>query len=186
MAQSPVTLEEFRAHLQLEPGEEPEDDGERWGKVLAATGLIEGKVGAIRPRSVTERCRESGGGIELGNGPVLSVASVVSVGGSTSYAVDDLDLDLDAGLIFRAGGYGLPCGDYTVTYTIGRNPIPPELMEAVLVVAAQLWESQRGPGATNRFTGMGGDEQPIYRGFAWPNRAKQLIGPYRGDGLVLA
>jgi hypothetical protein len=62
---------------------------------------------------------------------------------------------------------------YTVEYTIGRDPVPENLWEATLVTAAHLWETQRGPILAPQLGG--GPQQRPARGFALPNRARELI-----------
>lgn len=176
MTQSPVSLAEFRSYVNAEESDGHADDESMWQCVLAATRMVEVKVGPIRPREQVSKVAAGGCALLLPVFPALSLTSVADSAGTT-LDVSALYLDEDAGLVERAGGFGSP-RRYTATYTVGRDPVPDDLMQAVLSVAQQLWDSQRGPGASNRFTGMGGDEQPVYRGFAWPNRALQLIEPY--------
>lgn len=66
-------------------------------------------------------------------------------------------------------------GAWAVDVTTG-DQIPPDLKLATLIIAAHLWETQRVPGA-NR--GSFGQQAPVPSGFAIPNRAATLLGPYR-------
>lgn len=168
--QPPVTLEEFRDFLNLDVSDVT-DDEERWNKLVAATGLVEAKVGAMRVRTVVEFVRSESAAIVTREWPVVSITSVVPVDIATSPPVNG------SGLV-AVGGYVDSTPLYEVTYVVGRETIPPELAEATLIVAEQLWSaSQRGPAVAR--PGTQGANDPVMRGFAWPSRAKELIADHR-------
>jgi hypothetical protein len=138
---APVSLEEIRAHLNITESDGHGDDEELWRSVLAATRMVESHTGAIRPRQVTERlsltCPYDGyGPLPLSQWPLFGDTPPVVVSATSNWA----------------SRYA-----YDATYTVGRDPIPEDLMQAVLLQAGLLWASQRGPEASSRFTALGGD-----------------------------
>jgi hypothetical protein len=150
VAYTDVSLEEIRAHLNLSESDGHDDDEELWRTVLSATRMVEMQAGAIVPRSVTERVntvRPYDGVTPLPTTqwPVMGdVASVVSNGPLNSFA-------------FELSQPYLVTYSYTVTYTVGRDPLPEDLMLAVLLQAGLIWASQRGPESSSRFSALGGD-----------------------------
>jgi hypothetical protein len=139
MAVAPVSLEEFRSHLNISAGDA--DDEELWATVLAATRMVEQQTGAIVPRQVTERltltCPYDGyGPLPLSQWPLLGDTAPAVTAAATPWA----------------SRYA-----YDVVYTAGRNPVPDDLMLAVLLQAGLLWQSQRGPDMSSRFTALGAD-----------------------------
>lgn len=150
MALAPVSLDEFRRHLNFEESDGHADDEELWRTVLAATDMVELAAGAMRPRQVTERVtttRPYDGITPLPTSqwPVMGdVSSVVALGPLNSFA-------------FELSQPYLVTYAYTVTYTVGRDPVPAPLVEAVLLQAGLLWSSQRGPESSTRFSALGGD-----------------------------
>lgn len=175
MAPAPVSLAEARAFLNLGVGDTA-DDEEVWGNVLAAVDMVEARVGALEPRTVTSRIRPSSREIVLPEWPVLSVQSVTDT--FTSETVT-LESDAVVGQVIT-----LPAvwpwrwrPGLTVTYTVGRDPVPPSLREAVLLQAGLLWESQRGPAMASRFTAVGGDVSSS--GGIARLRLNDIIGVYK-------
>lgn len=65
------------------------------------------------------------------------------------------------------------CGSHAPT------AVPASLRLAVLIIAAHLWELQRTPGARTQLYGGSGVSTPLPRGYAIPNRAVELMAPYR-------
>ena len=176
MTQAPATLDEFRAFLNVDANDTV-DDEERYGKLLAATETVENRCGAMRVRTVSETVRaDSAGMIDVSEGPLVSVTSLTLDG--TAVDLSGVDVDTETGIL-EATGAALS-GRYVVVYVVGREPVPEALKEATLLVAEQLWLSQRGPSTTARFSGnAGAEEQNTYKGFVWPRRAEQLAEPYR-------
>lgn len=145
----------------------------------AAVQVVEGYVGRLNERSVTETHRNGSGGgpLVLRESPVVSVLSVASADGTT-YAAADYDLDGPAGMLHVAGGYGRWPRGVTVTYLAGRSELPAAIRLAVLIVAGRLWETQRGnapsalPVSDDGFTADPGG-LPLL-----PPRARELLRPY--------
>lgn len=181
MTQPPVTLQEFNDFLNVSDASAAGDE-ERWGRLVAAAELVEQRVGAMRPRQVTESfVRESGCTLDLTYAPLMTVSTVTA--GGTELPTDHYYVDTTGYVSLR---WPRMCTDYVVTYTVGRDPVPFALSEATLIVAEQLWQSQRGPTAARKFTSSGTSDTgvSVARGFAWPNRALELIEVYEDLGIA--
>jgi hypothetical protein len=178
----PVTLEQLKRELNMSnPTESGDDDGELEIRLAAATRAVEAIVGPMVPRSVISTRTARGGSIVLPVRPVISVESVNGLYGAASYVVGDLDLgELGAGVVRLAYGL-LPFGRYTVAYTVGRSEVGENLQLAVLIIAAHLWETQRGRSARARSLGDFDSGNPsqdailVLRGYAYPRRALELL-----------
>lgn len=186
MVMPPVSLAELRAHTNFR-GTETVDNDELLSKLDAATRHVEGKCGAMVPRTVTSTVRGANP-LLLPQWPVLSVATVTGhtslVDAGAALAVLDLvgqSLYLDSAVVDSY--YYRP--RYVVTYVAGRDPVPEDLREAVLVMAAHLWETQRGPvAAATPFSGGGASTGSAPAGFAVPNRAAELMEPYMSSAIA--
>ena len=156
------TVADLRAHLN---NTKASDEAELTVKLAAARAVVEQVIGPITLRVFTERVE----GVVLRRRPVVSVSTVNGAAPSTL-----VRLDLDAGLI-----YGLPYGTPMVTYTAGWGDRP-DIIEAVLIVAARLWETQRS--AATGPLGVDVDGNPISTGGLplLPPRAQALLEPYAG------
>lgn len=185
----PVTLDELKKHLNR-PAGAADEDAELTLHLEAATEAIEQRVGPIVNREVTERARLSGDLLELNERPAVSLTTITNVVNGTPTAItglllDELDVDLEAGLV-NLGHVRGATSLYEVTYTAGRGviaDIPARFKLAVLIVAEHLWQTQRGNGAPPRMFGVSPETSTsssnaadyIYRGFALPRRALELI-----------
>lgn len=165
-----VSLAEAKAHLNITS---TRNDVELLMYLEAATAVIEAHVGAVVPRTLTETVY----GRLLSHAPALAVTAVDH--GGVAYTGTYV-LNSPAGLLD-----GVPYGA-TVTYTVGRTPIPAAIRLAALVVVARMWETQRGSQPLP--VSGGGDDQPTYvsqAGADLPYRAQMLLAPYRqARGLV--
>lgn len=167
MTTPPVSLAEVRGQLNLSSGQIA-DDEELWQKTLAATSRLEDEVGPMMPRAQVDIVRSSPrGNLML---PVWPVLSVEEVRDANDTVLGGYDVEIKAGRILLGACWR---AFYTVEYTVGRDPMPEALWEATKVTAAHLWETQRGP----ILTAARGGGQPAVpaRGFALPNRARELI-----------
>lgn len=175
----PVTLAEFRAHLNLDANTTASDE-ELWDAVLAATAQVEFACGPVRPRSEVDVVDSWGGCLLLPTFPVVSLTSVVPAGlygGGPALDVSTLRLDPRTG---EVSGSGSGCfGCFTVTYVVGYHPIPRALMQAVLILAKLEWATQRGPSAVNRFRGMGDTDAAGMSSGLDKYRADRIMDPYR-------
>jgi hypothetical protein len=178
MSLSPVTLDEFRDSLNLTENDGHTSDEELWNAVLSAVDLVENECGPIRLREQTSRVRPAGCTLFL---PVFPVVSVTTVTDSLLATVseDRYEVNTDTGVI--DGLSPLTSRWYEVTYTVGREPIPRALMDAVLILAKLEWGTQRGPKQVNRFTGIGDIEAAgnVSSGGLDKYRADSLMAPFR-------
>jgi hypothetical protein len=158
-----VTLAEAKAEVG-ETGAGRDVKIQRW--IDAATDQVEGIVGPVVPRVVTQTVISRG--TTLLEGRVVSVTSVLLNGSPvTGYAVNAA-----AGLLT-----GAPIGS-VITYTVGFDPIPAAIRQAVLYAVQHAYESDRG--AVPVPYGAGTDETfTVSRGFFLPNRSRELLDRYR-------
>lgn len=157
------------------------DDDEIRSWVESITAGIEGLCGPVIVRTVTER--HDGRRvplIALRQTPVLSVTSVVPIlTGGTTYAVSDLDVDLVTGVVQRLDG-GTLTGPLRVTYQAGRRIVPAAMSSAARIILQHLWRTRQGPSRPQRGVQDFDVTEPIAGfGYAIPNRALQLLEPYR-------
>lgn len=157
------------------------DDDEIRDWIEATTRAVEQFVGPVVPRLVTETVRfTSARTVALTQIPALSLTEVVSLRtGGPTYAVEDLDLDLDTGLLEAVGG-GVLYGPWRVTYRVGRLAVPANFRNAAKIILQHLWRTRQGPGRPQRGTDDYDVTEPLPGlGFAIPNRAVQLLDPDR-------
>ncbi|MEU0393813.1 hypothetical protein ABZ208_13720 [Streptomyces sp. NPDC006208] len=157
------------------------DDDEIRGWVESITAGIEGLCGPVIVRAVTER--HEGRRVSmicLRQTPVLSLTSVVAILDSgADYTVGDLDVDAVTGVVQRLDG-GTLTGPLRVTYTAGRRIVPAAISSAARIILQHLWRTQQGPGRPQLGTGDFDVTEPVVGfGYAIPNRALQLLEPYR-------
>lgn len=132
-----ITFEDAKARLNLTAV----SDTEVQDMIASAVSEQERRVGAVSPRLVTETVTAVGGGLALSSCPVLEVRSALAGAVSVSTAAWSVSSALGGLVAATAGLYGT----YTVTYVAGRNPVPPDLVEAALLRVQSSYESQRGP-----------------------------------------
>lgn len=146
---------------------------------------VENLAGAVVRRTITEKHPvpfRGVGSLMLRTVPVLDLVSVVPVlpGGQT-YTPDQFDLDptgvvqlLDRALIY---------GPLRITYVAGRAVTPASITSASRIILRHLWRTRYG--SSRALPSVGGDDdfsvtEPIPGfGYAIPNRALQLLEPFR-------
>jgi len=178
-------LTDFKAHLNITG---TDDDAELQSMLDAAVDVVENIVGTLSPRSTTEtHYNVSGPFLVLRKVPVGALTAL-SVRLYVGMVAADQDvsgylLDPDTGVVRTANGYPLR-GDITVTYTAGYDAVPAAVGLATLIIAAQLWETQRG--AMPLPANATDDDTSAMVGFApaIPNRAKTLLEPFARGPVV--
>lgn len=169
------TVADLKAHLQYPANDDGTDDGELGYFLSAAVEVVEGIVGPLSPCSVTEtHYGVSSNLIVLDKAPVVSLTSVTT---AVPRLLTDFTLDAETGVLRTIPGIRI-YGDVTVTYVVGRSGVPFGVHLASVVIAAHLWQTQRGNGPS------AGPLQPdlappVPMGFAIPSRATELLAPYR-------
>lgn len=158
-----ITLGEVKAHANVTDNSHDDELDLFRG---AAEEAVEGIIGPVRHRTVTETVRDPGGLVLLSQWPVLSIDSVTAEG------VDVTNTPNVAAGMVEVRAYGT----VTITYTVGRAVVPDSVRVAALIIAEHLWTTQRGQ-APSVFTDEG--VQPV-PGMAYsiPNRATDLLRPY--------
>lgn len=191
MITPPVDLDAFKDHIGYD-----HDDGSEDAKLTqilaAATGAVEGKVGAMVMRASDERAEVRGGVLIIGARPLVNITTLTNRRTGATVDVTTLDVDTDARIATSLTGR-LADGVYDVACTIGRDPVPEDLIEATLIVAEQLFETQRGTTATGRGWGGVADEvgagtaagaELVLRGFTFPKRALELMANYKTPAVA--
>lgn len=174
-----VTLEEAKRQLNITGTAE---DTELQLYVNALPEVIEGFVGVVEQREITDTVTGGGPALAVLHPPLVSVSSLVGgSGGATEYLPATLAVDGPAGLITRTDGAAFPAGRYTVTYTAGRPSVPPTVKLAALILLQHLWRTQRAP--RGGLAGGGDDfsvTEPVPGfGYAVPHRVLQLLDSFR-------
>ncbi|MEV0441808.1 head-tail connector protein [Streptomyces spectabilis] len=157
------------------------DDDEIRAMVEAVTAAVEGYVGAVIVRTVTEdhdvRVART---ISLRKTPALALTSATAVlTGAASYDVDGLDLDPSGGIVRRKDG-GLLHGPLRFVYTAGRRIVPAAITLGGKIILQHMWRTQQGPGRPQMGVGDFEVTEPVPGlGYAVPNRALQILEPYK-------
>jgi hypothetical protein len=174
-APSHVSFGDVRARLNL-PASTLGDD-ELQDMIASAVAEQEHWVGAVAPRQVTETVTAASGRLELSTRPVLSVVSAALAG--------TLPVSVTGWAPTAAGCVTAPVylsGAYTVTYLAGRNPVPPDLVEAALKRVQFMYDPQRGGSGGYRVGGVdigGGADDGGTARFLMLRDAERLEAPYR-------
>jgi len=161
-----ASLADLKQHLNITSAA---SDDELQLMLDAAEDLVRSLVGDQALGSVTESVSVVGGTAILSRRPTGTVlVSGVPIGGAVNAA---------AGLVTGLGSYY--SGSLTVTYPVDSVQ-PASVLLATLIIAAHLWETQRGTSPSA--LALQGDVDPSAfaggSGFAIPNRARELLAPY--------
>lgn len=180
------TLADLKTHLNITG---TRDDDELAGMLAAAIEVVEGIVGPLSVRSVTETHYGVNGPVLILRqrpvGPVTAVATRGAWGPYTPGVLADYTLDEAAGLLRSTAGYRF-AGDVTVTYPVGHAVVPYSVGLAVLIIAAHLWETQRGTSPSALALQQADTDVPFTPGqsYAIPNRASELLAPYARQSQI--
>lgn len=170
------TLADLKAHANITTDV---NDTELAEHLDAAVDVVEGIIGPVTSTTVTEtHYGLSSGVLLLRRMPVVELTSISSRYGATltELTLSDYELDVDTGIVRIAAGSAF-YGGFSVTYSVGRPTVPAAIRLAILIIAGHLFETQRVPGASRAF---GQPETPVMGlGYAIPNRASDLLAPYR-------
>jgi uncharacterized phiE125 gp8 family phage protein len=171
------TVIDLKAHVGL-PSDVTDQDGELADMLDAAIEMVAAIVGPLTSETVTEVHTVNSGRLILRRMPASSLTAITarhSLTDSLPLTVEEYELDPATGIVTALNGNRF-YGTYVVEYAAGAADLPASVRLAILIVAAHLFETQRVPGV-NRF---GSPEDPaVSRGFALPNRAVELLAPYR-------
>lgn len=179
---SVVPLADLKTHLDITDNT---DDAELQDKLDAAEAHLARLVGPLESETVTDEIHSGGrASLLLRRYPVVSFTSAEYADG-TAITVGDLDVDPESGIVRwgynTAGWFIAGTRNVKVTYEAGRSALPPDLTLAVLLLAADMWETQRG----NAPPALAFSPDSETGGFSpsglplLPPRVEQLIGPFR-------
>lgn len=174
-----LTLQDAKDQLDITS---TANDVELQSWIDATTALVELRCGPMSPQSFTQTTAAGRStAVVLRQYPVKSVDSMVAVlPNGPAYVATDFYVD-DAGLLRRLDGRQI-VGPLRVTYTAGRDTIPPAVTSAAKVIVQHFWATQRGNAPVSAYPGAGDVEMPAQvPGLYWddiPNQAKVLLGPY--------
>lgn len=148
---------------------QPLDDTELQLSLDAALSFVQRYCGALEVGTFTEVV--TGSPLILANGPAVAITSITPDGGTAA--------DL-AGVTIDAAGYiaGYTAGKSTrttVVYTAGYASPPPELVKAVLLIAAHDWQTQRPPSGRGQ---QAPEDTVQFSGFSVPRRAWEWMQPF--------
>lgn len=173
-----VSLADGKEHLNITSSANDEEL-RFWLEVT--TGIVDELAGkATARRTVTERFDDRPcwrDHLVLTWTPVLSLTSVATLDGSTTWTVGNLDVDPASGIVRVLSGQSLS-GTVKVVYQAGFESIPARYAGAARIVLRHLWESQRaGIGGKRARSGLVDDNMMLVAGYAVPRAASELIGP---------
>lgn len=144
----------------------------------AATVTVENYLckAIVRATRVEYRTVRSGDPLILTWTPVVSITSVATVDGATSWAPSGLFVDPNTGIVTALTGSS-PSGLLAVTYVAGMALINPNYREATEIIAQSLWDAKRGTKGSPQAGGLDMPGAGITSfGYSIPNRAKELLG----------
>lgn len=186
------TLAQAKAALDI-PTDSTVDDAEISQWISAVTPIIEGIVGPVAARSVTESHDGGQQTIVLRQLPATEVASVTEYVGFIRYdllvvttpdqaTAYSASFDQQAGTLTRRYGIGSSLfaegvDNVWVTYTAGYADIPPNVVAAAIELVRHNYEATQVAGSTFGSGDTDGSYPALGSGFAVPNRVIELLQP---------
>ncbi|MFC8277188.1 hypothetical protein ACFUJR_32590 [Streptomyces sp. NPDC057271] len=173
-----LSLADAKKHLS-KTGTADDDEIRSW--VESITAGIEGYCGPVIVRTVVQRVNfHRASTVALRSNPAIELVAVEPLlTGGSGYDVGDLDLDPDTSIVRRLDG-GMLYGPLLFTYRVGRPIAPAALTSAARIILQHLWRTRQGPARPQRGTQDFDVNEPVQGfGYAIPNRALQLMEPYR-------
>lgn len=163
------------------------DDEELRRIIEAATGVVERHLDmAVVRRTVVER-RNLGNPtiwgspgvlqrIPLTTRPILSITSVVSSDGATTWSPANMRVT-DSGVVEVLAG-SIVWGPVDFTNVVGMQVIPANYTTATAIIVQHIWDTQRGSKGGAHPAGLDTPGAGFTSfGYAIPNRALELLGP---------
>jgi hypothetical protein len=169
-----------KAHLNMSASVTTNDEELR-RFIDAATDFIEGKIGPVVRRTITDKPVIPGadGRLYL-NGPAVSLTTITAAYGSGgTYTVGDYYLDTGTGVVhppYYGATFTLPV---LVTYVAGRVIVPAAIRQAALDYIKWCWEGQRGATALP----TPGGEFGVATSATVPWKITQALEPYKMPGI---
>jgi len=140
MATTLLSLADARIHLNIST---ITHDAELQTFIDAAARVIESRVGPIDTATHTQTfSRGEGNVLALGHAQVTAVTALTLVrDGSSPITLAGLVIDAVTGII-RSKTQLFPVEPFKVTYTVGRTPIPENLVMACKIIVQNMWDTQ--------------------------------------------
>jgi hypothetical protein len=184
-----VTLAEARKQLNY-ADDDISDDDEIQAYVDSITAVVEDYKGeTIEPATVVDELEIwpaywwQFNKFRLWSPPVISLTSIVSWDGATTWNVADMRVaNSTSGLVRIMRGQPVS-GLVVVTYQAGYSVIPARYKRGALVILQHIWDTQRGVGLGAG--GVIGPEELHERGLGgagasfYPRKAVEILGPGR-------
>jgi hypothetical protein len=174
-----VTLAEAKAQLRIDPADTA-DDAELQAYVDAITSVVEEyKHEIVEQRRISEDldlCDRRR--FRLWSAPVVSLVSVASVDGSTTWDVSNMRLDTSSGLVRVLSGPAVS-GLVEAVYLAGYATVPERYKRGALVILQHAWETQRGSSGPVRGGVIGAEEIHPRFYYSIPRKALEWLGAPR-------
>lgn len=108
--------------------------------------------------------------------PVVSLTSIATVDGATSWPTANLFVNPRTGIVTALTGTA-PTGVLAAMYVAGKAVIPPNEREATEIIAQSLWDAKRGSKGSPQAGGLDMPGAGITSfGYSIPRQAKELLG----------
>ncbi|WP_406056231.1 hypothetical protein OG462_09090 [Streptomyces sp. NBC_01077] len=180
-----LSLADAKAQLDLTS---TAHDTELQAYVDAIDEVIEGIIGPVTVREVTEQVDGRGPTLSLLKAPAISLTSFTPVlTGGPTLDVSQLHLNGALGEVRRKDGAYFTGGPWTAVYQAGRPTVSPTINISGRILLQHWWRTQYGAARGN----VGGTDdfdvtEPIVGfGYAIPNRVLQLLEPFKtGPGVA--
>lgn len=172
-----ASLEDLKTHLNVQSSD---NDDELLLMLDAAGEMVGSLVGSFDAVAVTERVAANGGTtIVLSQRPTGSVTLTDYWGN----ALTGFTVNAAAGLVYDVPSYTAPL---TASYSAGDGTAPAAVRLATVIIAAHLWETQRGPASPSGPLAASADDFSTVPGlgYAIPNRARELLQPFVGSAQI--
>lgn len=174
-----VSLDEAKRQLSIDT-DDTSVDMLLQSYVDSITGAVEEhKNEVVEQREVTdELVLDNADRFRLWNRPVISLTSVETVDGDTTWDVSNMHAS-PSGLVRVRSGDSVD-GIVTVIYDAGYEDVPDRYKRGALVILQHLWETQRGEGEIPG--GVIGQEEQTYDPRSFydiPRKALEWLGPPR-------
>lgn len=142
--------------------------------IEAVTEVMERETGKTLVRTTFTEYHKLNGPLILIHTPVLSLTSVATVDGSTTWNVANLHVDPPTGIVTATTG-STPSGHVRAVYVAGAVPVAAGHLLAASMIVQDLWVTQRATKGSPRVGGT--DEQPyqVDIGFV-TRRVRELLG----------
>jgi hypothetical protein len=172
-----VSLADAKSKLRYDAGANSADEDLRTF-LEACTDVIEEYLDeVVAQRTLTVVVSVSNGRAVIPVGPVISLTTVTSEDGATTW--DVANLRVRDGVLRAVAGPALR-GDLEVTLLAGRRELPPSYSLAVWMILRHLWETQRagygGTAARGYGQGQGDADVVTVAGWDVPRGALTLLG----------